>query len=42
MSWKDDFSCCFCGKEFGNDPIDLAVHIKENHEEPRKTVLINQ
>jgi len=34
MSWQDNFNCDFCGKEFGNNPIKLALHIKNNHEQP--------
>lgn len=26
------FECEFCGENFGNDPIKLALHIRDNHE----------
>jgi len=26
------FHCTYCGKKFGNDPIKLSIHIRENHE----------
>jgi len=35
MSFDDGFTCEFCGKYFQNDPIKLALHIKETHQESR-------
>ena len=36
MTWEGDaFQCSYCSKKFENDPIKLAVHIKENHEKVR-------
>lgn len=32
---SDDFfplTCEYCNKDFGKDPIKLAVHISKNHE----------
>ena len=31
MSWDDNFYCTFCGAEFRNDPLKLALHIRNNH-----------
>ncbi len=36
MSWEDDsFYCSYCGEKFGKEPIKLAVHIKQKHEDCR-------
>jgi len=32
---EDDFICTYCGKKFRNDPIKLALHIRDNHSEDR-------
>ena len=32
---KDDFICTYCGKNFGNNPIKLALHIRDKHLEVR-------
>ena len=31
-----DFHCSYCGKEFGKEVIDLAVHIGKIHDPTRK------
>jgi len=33
---EDDFICTYCGKKFGNDPITLALHIRDNHLEDNR------
>ena len=35
MPWKDGFRCTYCGKEFGNHPSKLALHIRDIHEKNR-------
>ncbi len=36
MVWKGNtFYCSYCNKKFENDPIKLAVHIKNSHEKGR-------
>ena len=35
MSWKDGFHCTYCGKEFGNHPGKLALHMRDIHEKNR-------
>ncbi len=30
-NWEDSFICTYCGKNFGNNPIKLALHIRDNH-----------
>jgi len=35
MPWKDGFHCTYCGKEFGNQPSKLAMHIRDIHEKNR-------
>lgn len=33
MSWESDvFICCYCGKQFPNDPAKLALHMRNTHE----------
>ena len=32
MLWEDEFYCTYCGKKFGNEPVELAVHIRNFHE----------
>ena len=34
-NWEDDFVCTYCGKNLGNNPIKLALHIRDNHLEDR-------
>lgn len=29
------FACRFCGKYYGEDPIELALHIGRVHDQPR-------
>jgi len=31
MPWDDNFYCTFCGMKFGNNPLKLALHIRNNH-----------
>ena len=36
MAWgNDSFYCLYCGKKFENDPVKLALHIKNKHETER-------
>ena len=35
MPWKDKFHCTYCGKEFGDQPDKLALHIRDTHEKNR-------
>ncbi|GFN39179.1 MAG: conserved hypothetical protein [Marine Group I thaumarchaeote] len=35
MITQDDFYCTYCGKNFRNEPIKLAVHIRDYHEAGR-------
>jgi len=35
MPWKDGFYCTYCGKEFGDQPAELALHIRDIHEKSR-------
>ena len=35
MPWKDGFYCTFCGKDFGDQPGKLALHIRDFHEKNR-------
>jgi len=35
MVSDDPFYCTYCGKNFENEPIKLALHIRNNHEENR-------
>jgi len=35
MDWKDGFYCTYCGKEFGDQPDKLALHIRDIHEKSR-------
>jgi len=32
MHWEDGFYCTYCGKEFGDQPDKLALHIRDVHE----------
>ena len=32
MPWSDGFYCTYCGKDFGNQPDKLALHIRDFHE----------
>ena len=32
MPWSDGFYCTYCGKDFGNQPGKLALHIRDFHE----------
>ena len=36
MSESYVFECEFCGKNFGTDPVSLAIHIGKCHDSPRK------
>ncbi len=36
MKEKFDFYCSYCGKEFGEQVIDLAIHIGKIHDPTRK------
>jgi len=36
MCWKDGFYCTYCGKEYGDQPGKLALHIRDIHEKIRK------
>jgi len=36
MDWEDVFYCTYCGKEFGNQPDKLALHIRDTHEKNRE------
>ena len=36
MTVKDNFYCTYCGKDFGNDPGKLALHIRDSHEKDHK------
>lgn len=31
-----NFKCEYCGKEFGNEPQNVAVHIGRNHVDERR------
>jgi len=35
MHWEDGFYCTYCGKEFGDQPDKLALHIRDIHEKSR-------
>ena len=35
MHWEDGFYCTYCGKEFGDQPDKLALHIRDVHEKSR-------
>mgnify|MGYP007056079095 CR=1 FL=1 len=35
MSERFEFDCMYCGKEFGEDVIELAVHIGKEHDPVR-------
>ena len=35
MSWEDGFYCTYCGKNFGDQPGKLALHIRDFHEKNR-------
>ena len=35
MPWEDGFHCTYCGKEFGDQPGKLALHIRDTHEKNR-------
>ena len=35
-NWEDDFICTYCGKNLGNNPIKLALHIRDNHLEDNR------
>ena len=35
MPWKDGFHCTYCGKEVGDQPDKLALHIRDIHEKNR-------
>ena len=32
MPWSDGFYCTYCGKDFGDQPEKLALHIRDFHE----------
>jgi len=36
MSNQYSFQCKFCGVDFGNDVIELAIHIGRAHDKPRE------
>ncbi|MDH3658173.1 MAG: hypothetical protein OEM77_08580 [Nitrosopumilus sp.] len=36
MSNQYTFDCRFCGKDFGSDVVELALHIGKIHDSPRK------
>ena len=39
MAWGDNtFYCAYCKKKFENDPVKLAIHIKQSHEKGRGTL----
>jgi len=29
---KNDFYCTYCGEEYGDDVINLSLHIRDNHD----------
>jgi len=35
LSSQYSFQCMFCGKEYGEKVIDLAIHIGKVHDKPR-------
>ena len=35
MPWGDGFYCAYCGKEFGDQPSKLALHIRDTNEKSR-------
>ena len=35
MPWEDGFYCTYCGKGFGDQPLKLALHIRDFHEKNR-------
>tara|TARA_B100000378_G_C17856422_1_gene346955 strand:- start:133 stop:258 length:126 start_codon:yes stop_codon:yes gene_type:complete len=35
MPFEDGFYCTYCGKDFGNQPAKLALHIRNFHEKNR-------
>jgi len=35
MNCEDGFYCTYCGKEFGDQPDKLALHIRDIHEKSR-------
>ena len=37
MAWDDAFYCTYCGKEFSDQPGELALHIRDVHEKNRGT-----
>ncbi len=39
LSSQYSFQCMFCGKEYGEKVIDLAIHIGKVHDKPRNEVL---
>ena len=41
MSDQFEFDCMYCGKEFGCDVIELAVHIGKEHDPVRSEDQIN-
>ena len=36
MPWSDGFYCTYCGKDFGNKPSKLALHIRDLHEKDHR------
>ncbi len=38
LSSQYSFQCMFCGKEYGENVIDLAIHIGKVHDKPRNQV----
>ncbi len=36
LSNQYTFQCKFCGKDYGSDVIELALHIGRVHDNPRK------
>ena len=37
MSNQYEFDCIYCGKEFGDDVIELAIHIGKVHDPVRSS-----
>ncbi len=36
MSWKNDFVCTYCGKNFKNNLIKVSLHIIDDHSDDNR------